>query len=104
MDLIGAEGLAAARQSLSQPHGTLFAKVDGICDALTLALAGIEAGLDFPEDDWEQAANEEGFASMSQILTEVTALLRSCYRAGRLVRRGTVCAGWLSQCRQKLTA
>ena len=48
MDLIGAEGLAAARQSLSQLHGTLFAKVDGICDALTLALAGIEAGLGFP--------------------------------------------------------
>lgn len=91
MDLIGAEGLAAARQSLSQLHGTLFAKVDGICDALTLALAGIEAGLDFPEDDWEQAANEEGFASMSQILTEVTALLRS-YRAGRLVKQGVRCA------------
>ena len=91
MDLIGAEGLAAARQSLSQLHGTLFAKVDGLCDALTLALAGIEAGLDFPEDDWEQAANEEGFASMSQILTEVTVLLRS-YRAGRLVKQGVRCA------------
>lgn len=91
MDLIGAEGLAAARQSLSQLHGTLFAQVNGLCDSLTLALAGIEAGLDFPEDDWEQAANEEGFASMAHVLTEVTALLRS-YQAGRLVKQGVRCA------------
>ena len=91
MDLIGAEGTAAARQSLSQLHGTLFAQVDGLCDALTLALAGIEAGLDFPEDDWEQAANEEGFASMEHIFTKVSALLRS-YQAGKLVKQGVRCA------------
>lgn len=91
MDLIGAEGTQAARQSLSQLHGTLFARVNEHCHALTLALAGIEAALDFPEDDWEREANEQGFAGIERVLCDVSALLAS-YRAGRLVKQGVRCA------------
>lgn len=91
MDLIGAEGFQAARQSLSQLHGTLFSRVNALSDDLTLALAGIEAGLDFPEDDWEQTANEEGFASMERILRSISSLLAT-YQSGKLVKHGVRCA------------
>lgn len=91
MDLIGAEGAQAARHSLSQLHGTLFARVGALCQALTLALAGIEAALDFPEDDWEREANEEGFAGICRVHDEVSSLLAS-YQTGRLVAHGVRCA------------
>lgn len=91
MDLIGSEGIQAARQSLSQLHGTLFSQVDGLCRDLTLALAGIEAALDFPEDDWEEAANTEGYEGIEQVLQKITALLNS-YQSGRLIKNGVRCA------------
>lgn len=91
MDLIGSEGIQAARQSLSQLHGTLFSQVDGLCQELTLALAGIEAALDFPEDDWEEAANTEGYEGIEQVLQKITALLNS-YQSGRLIKNGVRCA------------
>ena len=91
MDLIGSEGIQAARQSLSQLHGTLFSQVDGLCRDLTLALAGIEAALDFPEDDWEEAANTEGYEGIEQVLQKISALLNS-YQSGRLIKNGVRCA------------
>ena len=91
MDLIGSEGIQAARQSLSQLHGTLFSQVDGLCRDLTLALAGIEAALDFPEDDWEEVANTEGYEGIEQVLQKITALLNS-YQSGRLIKNGVRCA------------
>ena len=91
MDLIGSEGIQAARQSLSQLHGTLFSQVDGLCRDLTLALAGIEAALDFPEDDWEEAANTEGYEGIEQVLQKITALLNS-HQSGRLIKNGVRCA------------
>ena len=91
MDLIGSEGIQAARQSLSQLHGTLFSQVDELCRDLTLALAGIEAALDFPEDDWEEAANTEGYEGIEQVLQKITALLNS-YQSGRLIKNGVRCA------------
>ena len=91
MDLIGSEGIQAARQSLSQLHGTLFSQVDGLCQELTLALAGIEAALDFPEDDWEEAAKTEGYEGIEQVLQKITALLNS-YQSGRLIKNGVRCA------------
>ena len=91
MDLIGAESQRAAQSSLLQLQGSISSSIHALIDELTHALASIEAGVDFPEDDWEEEANTAGFASLQAVYARLQALCQS-YRNGRLLQDGVRCA------------
>lgn len=91
MELIGAESQRAAHSSLLQLQGSVSSAVHALIDDLTHALACIEAGVDFPEDDWEEEANAEGFAQLQAVYVRA-ASLRESYRSGRLLQEGVRCA------------
>lgn len=91
MDLIGAESQRAAQSSLLQLQGSVSSSIHALIEDLTHALASIEAGVDFPEDDWEEEANALGFAQMQAVYARAEAL-RASYRGGRLLQDGVRCA------------
>ena len=87
MSLISSESAQAAKSSLRQLRGTVSNRIRAISDLIVLGMASIEAGIDFPEDDWEAEANENGFALLDQALHGMESLLSS-YRSGRLIQNG----------------
>jgi tRNA modification GTPase len=87
MSLIGSESERAAQASLRELRGSVSSPVTAIVGHIVRGLASIEAGIDFPEDDWEQAANAEGFEALSRAHDAVNDLVAS-YRGGRLMREG----------------
>ena len=91
MDVIGAQGAASVRASLAQLRGSISSQIHSWIEQLTHALAAIEAGIDFPEDDWEEEANEQGFAQIQTVCGGVDRLLQT-YRGGRIVQNGLRCA------------
>ena len=91
MDIIGAQGTASARASLAQLRGSISAQIRPWIEQLTQAVAAIEAGIDFPEDDWEEEANEQGFTQIQSVYSGIDRLLQT-YRGGRIVRNGLRCA------------
>ncbi|MBQ9988247.1 MAG: tRNA uridine-5-carboxymethylaminomethyl(34) synthesis GTPase MnmE [Clostridia bacterium] len=91
MDLIAAQSRAGARRSLQQLSGSLSASILSLHDTLVEAIAAVDAGIDFPEDDWEQEANQRGFMLMQSVREKIAELLGS-YSGGRLVQNGVRCA------------
>jgi tRNA modification GTPase len=87
MALLGAEGEQAARASLRELRGAVSRPVADAAARIVQGLAAIEAGIDFPEDDWEAQANEDGFMRLREAQA-LTAALCESYQRGRLVREG----------------
>jgi len=87
MNLLNAESMRAAKTSLRQLRGSMSRKIHAIREDIVLGMASIEAGIDFPEDDWEEEANENGFLLLERALTDVSDLYAS-YRVGKLINDG----------------
>ena len=87
MDLLSSESERAAKAALRQLRGSVSARIHGIIERIVLGMASIEAGIDFPEDDWEQEANENGFSLLEEALESIKSLCES-YRGGRLIQDG----------------
>ncbi len=87
MDLLSSESEQASKVALRQLRGSVSSKIHGIIELIVLGMASIEAGIDFPEDDWEQQANEDGFELLQKALAAIQSLGKS-YRSGRLIQDG----------------
>jgi tRNA modification GTPase len=87
LDIIRAKSLEAERAALEQLKGGLSAKINACKDALAGACAGIEARLDFPEEELEPLEISSLRTQMETVLRDLRALLAS-YEEGRLVREG----------------
>ncbi|MBI5232764.1 MAG: tRNA uridine-5-carboxymethylaminomethyl(34) synthesis GTPase MnmE [Deltaproteobacteria bacterium] len=87
LDLIRAGTDSALASARSRLGGALSMKVIEIKNILLDLLARIEAGLDFPDDDIEQAPKEKILDTLSHTGNSITALLDT-YDHGRLLRDG----------------
>ncbi len=56
-------------------------------DKLTDAIAAIEAGIEYPEEDIERALAEEQLPTLLEVMEDITALIES-YDRGRLIKEG----------------
>ena len=86
MQLIGAQGEAAARASVRQLEGGVSGFVRGVCEKLTGVLALIEASTDFPEEVEEEAAAGRVCASLAEIAAELRE--KADARRARVIREG----------------
>ncbi len=86
-DLIGALTEGGARASVSQLRGQLKGKIAAMKDKLTDAIAAIEAGIEYPEEDIERALAEEQLPTLLEVMEDITALIES-YDRGRLIKEG----------------
>lgn len=86
MQLIGANGQAAARASLRQLEGGVSGFVKRVSDRLTDLLAMLEASTDFPEEIEEEAAAEQVAEGLRAVIDEIRR--RSDARSAKLLREG----------------
>lgn len=86
-DLIGALNEGGARTSVAQLRGKLKEKIINMQDKLTDAIAAIEAGIEYPEENIEQALAEEQLPLLLQVKEDITALINT-YDSGRLLKEG----------------
>ena len=86
IDLIRAKTGSALGSARGRMEGLLSRRINGIKEAVLGLLAGIEAGLDFPEDVSGPA--EEAFMKGANAAREALSRLVSTYEEGRILRDG----------------
>lgn len=87
MELIGASSAAGAGAALRQLSGGLFGRITAIQQKLTDALAIIEAGIDYPEDDIEADIKRDALPLIIKARSEVSALAQT-FSSGRMLLNG----------------
>lgn len=87
MELIGANSAAGASAAMRQLSGGLFDKITAIQARLTDALAIIEAGIDYPEDDIEADVKRDALP-LILAARDGTATLADTFGSGRMLREG----------------
>jgi tRNA modification GTPase len=86
-DLIDAQTVAAARQSIRQLRGEFSNQLQPLKDKLLDVIVVLESTLEFVEDDLPDYQNEKIRQNLYGIVAELEKLI-STFRAGRLLREG----------------
>lgn len=94
IDIIRSKTGASLRIALSQLDGRLSARIKAVQDKILGILAGLEAAIDFPEDDIEETSRMQLSETAGEIIRDLDGLIENAGR-GRLYREGirTVIAG-----------
>jgi tRNA modification GTPase len=87
-ELVGAETDAALAAARAQLFGGLGAAIDSICKLALEALAGIEAGLDFPEEASDSGERIQDLPGRCSSLANRCASLLTTHRLGRALQEG----------------
>ena len=86
-ELIGSLSKKGAAVSARQLRGDLMNKIRELQDRLTDCIAALEAGIEYPEEDLEEAILQAQMPGLKKIEKELHKLLSS-YREGRMLREG----------------
>ncbi|NJM52378.1 MAG: tRNA uridine-5-carboxymethylaminomethyl(34) synthesis GTPase MnmE [Blastocatellia bacterium] len=86
-DLIDAQTIASARQSVRQLRGEFSNQLQPLKDKLLNVIVVLESTLEFVEDDLPDYQNEQIKINLFEIAEEI-GKLASTFRAGRLLREG----------------
>jgi len=87
MDLVGAQGKAAARAALTALDGALGEKISALAGKLTAQAAHVAAWCDYPEDDLEPVELTALTSAIQNAIAQLHELLAG-YDTGRLIREG----------------
>jgi tRNA modification GTPase len=87
MDLIRARTELSLRAANEQLKGGLSQRIDAVREQLVGILAGVEAGIDFPEEDIETPSGGTLRDALQRALEDADLLLRS-HTFGRILREG----------------
>jgi tRNA modification GTPase len=87
LDVISAKTEAALRSSERQLKGDLSTEIDALRAALLQVLAGIEAVLNFPEDDTEAGQGEKLRFDIALVRQRLAGLLATA-KSGRILKEG----------------
>jgi tRNA modification GTPase len=87
MDIIRARTEMSLRAANEQLRGGLSKQVSAVREQLVGMMAGVEAGVDFPEEEIETPAGGSLPDALGKTIEEIDSLLRS-YAFGRLLREG----------------
>lgn len=90
MEAISAQSRGAAAASMRHLSGETGAVFRGIREGIKHAAAGLEAAIDYPEEEWEEGAVLEAMDRVRAARGELDRLTES-YRSGRLIREGVCC-------------
>ncbi|NPV74598.1 MAG: tRNA uridine-5-carboxymethylaminomethyl(34) synthesis GTPase MnmE [Pelotomaculum sp.] len=87
IDIIRSKTEAGLRVAVSQLRGDLSRKVEDLQGRLLGLLAQVEANIDFPEDDLEEATVEDILRSGEDLIEEIKEIVRRA-EAGKIYREG----------------
>ncbi len=94
IDVIRSKTEASLRVALSQLEGRLSVRIGAVQDKILGLLAGLEAAIDFPEDDVEEKTRAQLTETAREIIRELEKLIETA-ATGKIYREGirTVIAG-----------
>ena len=81
MDLVSAAAESQAKAALDQLRGSLKGPITALQDRLTDAIARAEAGIDYPEEDWEGEIADELIPALSEVRSKLHKLAEEIGRA-----------------------
>lgn len=87
IDIIRSKTEAGLKLAVSQLKGDLSEKINVLQEKLLALLAQIEANIDFPEDDLEDASRQQIGSKSAEVLAEVQELLAGA-DTGKIYREG----------------
>lgn len=87
IDMINSKTDKSFEVSLDQLKGNLSIKVEEIMEIILGMLAHIDVSIDFPDEDFEEAAYDDLLGDAKRIKTEIDALLETADR-GKVLREG----------------
>lgn len=87
IDVIRSKTEAGLKLAVSQLKGELSKKITALQDRLLGLLAQVEANIDFPEDDLEEATGQSIIRSGEDLLEEIKELIRGA-ETGKIYREG----------------
>lgn len=87
IEMINGESVSGVRAGYSLYREKLTRRAEGMQNALTTALAEIDADMDFPEEDLESLSTENVRAALSGVTEELASLIKG-YGAGRTLVKG----------------
>lgn len=87
IDVIRSKTEAGLKLAVSQLKGGLSQRIAGLQDRLLGLLAQVEANIDFPEDDLEDATGQSIISSSEELLNELGGLIRGA-DTGKIYREG----------------
>jgi len=87
MDLVSAAAESQAKAALDQLRGSLKGPITALQDRLTDAIARAEAGIDYPEEDWEGEIADELIPALSEVRSKLHKLAEGGVQ-GRIIRDG----------------
>ncbi len=87
IDLIRSKTEAGLQLALSQLKGNLSKKINELQDNLLSLLAKVEANIDFPEEDVEEATEREIISKSEELLKEINILIKGA-ETGKIYREG----------------
>ena len=87
MDLIEAHSSAEADAALRQLSGGLYDKISAVQQKLTDALAIIEAGIEYPEDDIEADIRRDAVPLIDAAMREISSV-EDTFASGRMLSQG----------------
>ncbi len=87
MELIGASSEAAAQSALRQLSGGLAQRIETMQKLLTDALAIIEAGIEYPEEDIEAEVKRDALPRIREAMVQAERLAET-FVAGRVLKEG----------------
>ncbi len=87
IDLIRSKTEAGLKLALSQLKGDLSKKINGLQDILLSLLAKVEANIDFPEEDLDEATGREIVSKSKKLLKEINVLIKGA-ETGKIYRDG----------------
>ncbi|MBO5926712.1 MAG: tRNA uridine-5-carboxymethylaminomethyl(34) synthesis GTPase MnmE [Clostridia bacterium] len=84
IDMINSESVAGVKVGYSLYREKLYNKINALQDALTTSLAGIDADIDYPEEDLEETTFDEVETTLKTTLKEIECLKRSYKDVGKI--------------------
>jgi len=87
IDLIKSRSEGAARAAYRLMEGGLSARIDSIKQKLVWVLTNLEASIDFPDEDFQTASDEEIHKTLGDAVARIERLIKS-YDGGRFLRHG----------------
>ncbi|MBI3581006.1 MAG: tRNA uridine-5-carboxymethylaminomethyl(34) synthesis GTPase MnmE [Nitrospinae bacterium] len=87
IDLIKSRSEGAALAAYRLMEGGLSARIDSIRQKLVGVLSNLEASIDFPDEDFQTASDEEIYKILDEALARMERLVKS-YDGGRFLRHG----------------
>ncbi|MEL7567598.1 MAG: tRNA uridine-5-carboxymethylaminomethyl(34) synthesis GTPase MnmE [Dehalobacterium sp.] len=87
IDVIRAKNETGLSSALNQLSGKLSEEVSEIRQIILGLLAGVEAAIDFPEEDLEDITNQEIITTVQELTKEIDKLI-STFEQGKFIREG----------------